>query len=291
MGLQRQVARDISYASSAKSKSGRAFIRAVENLTGRPRLIKRVKGYDAEVAAGRDFWEVMVERYELGLNLAGGSLDNIPKTGPVIVTANHPYGILDGMMMGHILSQTRGDFKILANRVFKKARDLDKVILPISFDETKEAMRVNLDTRKTALEYLRNDGCIGIFPGGTVSTAVSRKAHPMDPAWRTFTAKLVAKSGATVVPIFFDGANGRLFQKASRLHATLRMALLINEFRKRVGDNVDVVVGKPIPPEDIAQFKDQPAEMMDFLRESTYKLSPTPLRNLDYGYEFEEHHR
>ncbi|MEM1353234.1 MAG: acyltransferase, partial [Pseudomonadota bacterium] len=122
---KRQVAREISYSHSAETKGGRALIRAMENATGRLRLIKRAKGYEDEVAAGRDFWQVMVERYGLSIKVVGGSLDNIPADGPLIVVANHPYGILDGLIMGNILSGIRGDFRILANSVFRKAKDLD----------------------------------------------------------------------------------------------------------------------------------------------------------------------
>ena len=125
MRAGRHVAREISYASSAQSKSGRALIRVMEKATGRLRMIRRANGYEREVAEGRNFWQVMVERYGLSLEVVGGSLDNIPKTGPVVLIANHPYGILDGLMMGHILSEARGDFRILAHRVFRRAEDLD----------------------------------------------------------------------------------------------------------------------------------------------------------------------
>ncbi|MEM7615896.1 MAG: acyltransferase, partial [Pseudomonadota bacterium] len=131
-----RVARDISYSHSAQTRAGRGLIRSIENLTGRIKLIRMAEGYEEEVSAGRDFWDVITERYALGLELRGGSLDNVPKTGPVIVISNHPYGILDGLMMGYILSKTRGDFRILANSVFRKAEDLNRIILPISFDET-----------------------------------------------------------------------------------------------------------------------------------------------------------
>lgn len=212
MRSHRQIARDISYAYSAQTRGGRAMIKLMENATGRVSLIKRARGYEHDVANGDDFWQVMVRRYGLDLDVIGGSLNNIPKDKPLVVIANHPYGILDGLMLGHILTQTRGDFRILAHKVFRKAEDLNRVILPISFDETKEAVKLNLETRKTALDYLNNGGAIGIFPGGTVSTAAKPFSHPMDPAWRSFTARLIAKSGATVVPIFFDGSNSRLFQ-------------------------------------------------------------------------------
>ena len=289
--MSRQVARDITYANSAQTKGGRAMIRVLENATGRMRLIKRAAGYQHEVAGGADFWSVIVDRYGLSLDVIAGSMDNIPSEGPLVVVANHPYGILDGLMLGHILSTRRqGDLRILANTVFKKAEDLNSVILPISFDETKEAMAQNVKTRKEALRYLASGGAMGVFPGGTVSTSAKPFSRPMDPGWRTFTAKMIAKSDATVVPIWFEGANSRLFQVASHLHNTLRLAMFIKEFKRRTDEPVRVVIGEPIGREEIdARAKDARA-MMDFLRHRTYALSPTPLE-ADYGFEFEEKHR
>ncbi len=285
------AARDISYAYSARSKPGRAMIRLIENATGRLSLIKRAAGYETEVAQGRDFWEVMVARYGLSLDVVGGTLDNIPRDGPLIVIGNHPYGILDGLILGHILSVTRGDFRILAHQVFRKAQELDRIILPVNFDDTREAVARNVATRKEALGYLDEGGCIGVFPGGTVSTAVTPFAKPMDPGWRGFTARMIAKSNATVVPIYFDGHTSRLFQLASHLHYTLRMGLLIKEFRKRVDTPVRVVIGQPIPAQEINSRKKDARELMDFLRKATYELSPTPFASYDYGFEFEERHR
>lgn len=291
MPSRHHVARDISYAYSASSKGGRAVIRLMENTTGRLRLIKRANGYEREIAAGRDFWDVMVDRYGLSLDVIGGSLDLVPREGPLILIANHPYGILDGLMMGHILNQTRRDFRILAHRVFRKAEDLNRIILPISFDETKEAVKQNIETRKTALDYLSNGGSIGIFPGGTVSTGLKPFSHPMDPGWRGFTARMVAKSRATVLPVFFDGHTSRLFQISSHLHNTLRMGLLIREFRKRIDTPVRVVIGKPIGRDILDPMSGDSKAMMDYLRKATYELSPTPLKSYAYGYEFEEKHR
>lgn len=287
----RQITREISYAHSAETKGGRALIRILENTTGRLRLIKRAQGYEHEVAAGRDFWAVMVERYGLTLDVVGGSLDNIPTDKPLILIANHPYGILDGLMMGHILSMVRGDFRIMANSVFKKAEELNRVLLPISFDETREAMALNIETRKEALRYLGAGGAIGIFPGGTVSTAAKPFSKPMDPGWRSFTARMVAKSDATVVPLYFDGHTSRLFQIASHMHNTLRLGLLIKEFKKRVDTPVQVVVGDPIDRHVLDPMARDSKQMMEFLRKATYELNPNPVKMFDLGYEFEERHR
>jgi putative hemolysin len=150
---------------------------------------------------------------------------------------------------------------------------------------------VNVETRRKALDYLGRGGAIGIFPGGTVATAPRPFAQAMDPQWRSFTARMIAKSGAVVVPVYFDGANSRLFQLASHLHYTLRMALLIKEFRARIDAPVRIAVGRPIEPESLQAHAHDPKRMMDFLRERTYALSPKPLRSVGYGFEFEEKYR
>ncbi len=284
---KKDVAREISYASSAQSRAGRVLIRALENVTGRLSLIKRAQGYEDDIARGQNFWDVIVERYGLSLDVIEGSLADIPANGPLVLIANHPYGILDGLMMGHILHKVRGDFRILANSVFRKAEDLNKVLLPISFDDTKEAVKLNLKTRTDALSYLGQGGAIGVFPGGTVSTSARPFSQPMDPGWRNFTAKMIAKSDATVVPIYFSGHNSRLFQLASHLHSNLRLGLLVKEFRARVDEPVRLVVGAPIASARLAPLKSDPTAMMEYLRQATYALSPAPVKSFALGYEFE----
>ena len=149
--MKNHVARDISYASSARGPAGRILIRSIENITGRIGLIRRAKDYDKEVENGRNFWDVIIERYNLKVNVTNGDLNYIPKKGPVVIVSNHPFGILDGLIMGYVLSHTRKEFKIIANRVFRKARDLDNVILPISFEENREDTQDNGYARPVAV--------------------------------------------------------------------------------------------------------------------------------------------
>ena len=268
------------------------MIRAVENATGRLGLIRRASGHQGELDTGRDFWEVMVARMGVRLDVVSGGLDDIPADGPLVVVANHPYGVLDGLVMGHILSGVRGaDFRLMAHTVFRRAPELEGVVLPIDFSGTGEAVRENIATRKAALRHLAEGGAIGIFPGGTVSTAPNPFGRAMDPGWRSFTAKMISRSGAAVVPIFFDGANSRLFQIVSHVHATLRMALLLREFRARSREPVRIAVGRPIEPARLAEYRHHPRAMMDFLRRETYALSREPVLDAGYGFEFEERHR
>ena len=281
----------ISYASSGQSWPGRAFIRTVENMTGRRALLRRAKRHPRKIEDAENFWAEMVSLFKLRLKVMDGSLDRIPKDGPLVIVANHPYGILDGLFMGYILSQTRPDFRILANDIFGAAPQISEIILPISFDPTPEAMRMNLSTRKTAIAYLKDGGAMGVFPGGTVSTSLRPFGLPADTGWRSFAGKLILKSEATVVPIFFEGQNSRRFQIFSRVHTNLRLSLLINEFYRRVEDEVRICVGEPIIAADLTETARNGRDLMDELRRRTYALDPHATAPRALGYEFEDIHR
>ncbi|WP_371153655.1 lysophospholipid acyltransferase family protein [Jannaschia sp. 2305UL9-9] len=270
--MKHSIARDISYASSARTRRGKLLVRGLEALTGRHSLLLRAKGYDQAIGQGAIFWEEMAQRYGLQLEVLRGTLDMIPSTGPVVVVANHPYGILDGLILSLLLSRTRGadGFKVIANDVFLRAPDLANVILPVNFDETRAAQAINLQMRKTALAYLAGGGAVGVFPGGAVSTPARPFGPAKDPYWRGFSAKLIRQSGATVVPIHFEGANSRLFQLASHLHSTLRLGLFVREFRARTDGPVRLSVGTPISPQEIAAHPGNQSELMDWLRGRTY---------------------
>ncbi|MEI4470225.1 lysophospholipid acyltransferase family protein [Frigidibacter sp. MR17.24] len=278
----REILRQITYARAAATGPGRAVIRLVENATGRRALLRRARGAAPEGDWAGDtgcggFWQQMPARFGISLDIRSGILDAIPANGPLVLVANHPFGILDGLVMGHVLARARGDFRILANSVFGGVEALSRAVLPIDFAETRAATEMNLATRATALRYLAGGGAIGIFPGGTVSTAARPFGVPLDPAWRSFTAKLVARSGATVVPLFYEGCNSRLFQLASHLSSTLRLALLLREFRARTDTAVRLHVGAPLAAADLAALGRDPNAMMDTLRRATYQLSPDPL--------------
>ena len=180
----------------------------------------------------------------------------------MILASNHPYGILDGLVMGSILAQCRANFKIVANDIFDKAQHVKDTILPISFKNDRDAILLNLDQEKMPSSICRR-GAIGIFPGGTVSTSSRWFSQPADPVWRSFTAKMILKSNAVVMPIF-DGNTSRIFQLASHLHPALRAGLLLREFKLRLDKPVSLVIGKPISRNKLESYKNDPVEMMDF---------------------------
>ena len=286
-----RAARQISYANSAQTRPGKTLIRLMENGTGRIGLIKRAQGFEDELERGRGFFDVMADRFGLTLEVVRGSLASIPDDGPVIFIANHPYGILDGLMLGRIMSRYRSSFRILAHSVFSESPLLSPYVLPISFDPGKASVALNLATRKAALSHLADGGALGIFPGGTVSTAAKPFSRPLDPEWRCFTARLVGASRARVVPIYFDGHTSRMFQLACHIHYTLRMGLMIKEFKDRVDTPVRVAIGQTIERDVLDPIATDRKALMTLLRRATYQLSSDPSALDDLGYEFEERYR
>ena len=130
----------------------------------------------------------------------------------------------------------RTDFKILTNSVLCRHTELEPYLLPIDFAGTPAALATNLRSRAHALSWLCDGGALVVFPGGAVATSARIfQRHAVDPAWKLFTIKAIARAGATVVPVFFEGQNSRLFQLASHVSLTLRLSLLFNEVRNKIG--------------------------------------------------------
>ena len=122
------------------------------------------------------------------------------------------------------------------------------------------------------MQTLANGGSIGIFPAGGV--AVSEKPHKgpaVDTAWHSFAAKMIRKSGATVIPVYFGGQNSRLFQIASHFSTTLRLGLFFFETARRIGSEVEFVVGEPISAEEIRTIARD--DLIKTLRMRTYNLA------------------
>ncbi|MCI4645549.1 MAG: lysophospholipid acyltransferase family protein [Hyphomonadaceae bacterium] len=267
----------LSYADYFDHPLKRRLVRAVERLSGQPRIQRLYREY-RESLRHEPFFGAAVKLLDLRVEIDVARHASIPKTGPLVVVANHPFGVLDGLVICHLLSLVRTDFKVLTNAVLDGAPEASDWILPIDFAGTKEAQATNISTRKTSLEKLKNGGCIVVFPAGGVSTAptlLSRAA--VDDTWKPFTAKLITQSGANVVPIYFEGQNSRLFQLASHLSLELRLALIFREVNRRRGKRLPVHIGQVLTPEDLANAGKR-AELMTFLREATYSMAPPRLR-------------
>lgn len=262
-----------SYADSTYKWWQNAFIRTTEILTGQRKIYKLYREFHIESQKeDKDFFEEAVRKLELNVHYDEEKLKNIPSTGPLVVVANHPYGVLDGLIINQLVQRVRKDFKVLTNGVLCKAPEANKNLLPIDFAGTEEAMRINLATRKAAREILKNGGCIVVFPAGGVSSITSWKDKvAQDTEWQPFIGSLIQGSKADVVPFFFEGQNSRLFQWASLTSSTLRLSLFLKELASRIGSDVSVIIGDTIPYNNLEKYNNK-IDLLHFLRSETYRI-------------------
>ena len=196
-----------------------------------------------------------------------------PHEGPLMVIANHPFGVLDGIVISYLMAKVRPDFKILTNAVLYRAPEVRPWLLPIDFASSREALETNLKSRALARDHLVAGGCLVVFPAGGISTSPKPLyGRAVDADWGTFAAGMIHQAKSPVAPVFFHGQNSRLFQIASHLSMTLRLSLIFKEVHDRIGTDMPVRIGEVIPYAQLESMKDRKA-LMKLLRDRTYGLA------------------
>jgi putative hemolysin len=263
-----------SYADPAFPLPKRAIIRAIEGVTGQPLLKRLYLENRRRPVPGETFFAAAVRQLQLDIRFDPKQLEKIPKTGPCIVVANHPYGVLDGLVIGWLIGSARPDFLILTHALLMSAPEVRPYLLPVDFSSAPEALRTNLNTRSKARAHLDGGGCVVVFPAGAVSTSPDRlgRGPAVDAPWQPFTAQLVQRSKADVVPIFFGGQNSRVFQIASHFNMVLRLSLIFKEVRDRIGTTLPVAIGDPIPQASLSGITSR-HELAAELMARTYALA------------------
>lgn len=260
-----------SYATPEDPALKRLLIRAIEGMTGQPYLKQLYDDHRNHLVPGESFWAAALQRLEVTLNYNEPALARVPKTGSLVIVANHPFGVLDGLIISYLMSKVRSDFIVLTNAVLYQADEIRQHLLPIDFAETKEALSTNLKTANAAKAHLMHGGCLVIFPAGGASTTPtpwSREA--VDAEWKNFAARLIIGTKCPVLPVFFAGQNSRLFQIASHISLTLRLSLFFKEVYDKIGSTIYLRIGDMIRFKDMAAF--DRIQLMEFLRKKTYAL-------------------
>ena len=197
-------------------------------------------------------------------------LRRIPGKGPLVVVANHPFGLVEGAILGALLARVRPDFKFMANLLLAEVPALQSWL--ISVDPFGGAAKANWKSLRASLEWLKAGGALVTFPAGEVSSLQFPslqvpRLQIADPAWNANVARLIQISGATALPAYFHGANGAGFQLAGLIHPGLRTALLPRELLNKRGHTIAVSIGRPISPDRLAD-----GEATLYLRSRTHVL-------------------
>jgi len=262
---------NFSYATNEDPKLKRLLIRAIEGMTGQPYLKRLYEDHQAHRIQGESFWAAALRRLEVSVRYNQEALAHIPQSGALVIVANHPFGVLDGVIISYLIDKVRQDFLVLTNAVLYQADEIKAHLLPIDFAETKEALSTNLKSRSEAKEHLLQGGCLIIFPAGGASTTPKPwSRYATDLEWKNFSARLIVSAKCPVVPVFFAGQNSRLFQIASHISLTLRLSLFFKEVYDKIGSEINLRIGSPIPYKELASLDRN--ELMEFLRKKTYAL-------------------
>ena len=260
-----------TFADGEMGPISNTLIRSIERFSGQPRIRKLYFDYVEEERPYASFWSDALDKLNIDIDLHRDAGATIPQTGPTLVVANHPYGVIDGLVLCALMAEVRSDYKIITHRVLKQAPATMDKILPIDFDETEAALATNIETRQQAAAYLKQGGAVIIFPAGAISLAPKLVGEAYDKEWKTFAAKLATQPNTVTVPFLFNGQNSLLFQAARKISLTLAYSLMFREICKLIGTTVSLTMRNSIHADELKGLGNRKA-VTQHLRDRTYGI-------------------
>jgi len=265
--------RKLSYASTFREPGKQRVVRALEWVSGKVTLLRRIRRFEREgVVIGAGFWPRALKSMGIEIRTPQEQLDRIPETGPVVVVSNHPHGLVDGMVLAYVIGLVRQDYRILSRSLLAGVKEVSQYLIPVPFPHEDGSFEDSLAMRREATGHLQGGGVIALFPSGQVACARTLLGTAVEADWNPFTTKLILRSGATVVPVYFPGQNSRLYQLAAMTSPVLRQGMLLHEVVHALDKPQAPVIGRPITPVEVAEWKNRPGEFIAWLRARTLAL-------------------
>ncbi len=226
---------------------------------------------EANSTDSADFAARILEALNISCQITAEDLGRIPKTGPVVVVANHPFGAIEGVILVHLLKKVRPDIKFMANAILDRVAALRELLILVNPFGGESAARANVRGLKQSIKWLEQGGLLAVFPAGEVSSLSLQRRCVTDPIWSDTVARIIRRTRSSVVPIFFKGANGPLFQTLGLIHPRLRTAMLPRQVFERRDERIQIRAGTAIPFSNLEAFETD-ADMTAYLRVRTYML-------------------
>lgn len=264
----------LTYSNTFDSPVRRNLIRLIEWMTGKYKIVRMLRQFEREWPKnGKTLWRAALDVMNIQLETPQAQLDLIPKTGPVVFVANHPHGMVDGMVMADLIESRRTDYRLLTRSVLTAIHeDAGRCMISVPFPHQPDAQEKMIEMRRETMAHLKRGGLVALFPSGVVASSETMFGPAVEKEWNVFTAKLIRQSGATVVPCFFPGSNSRWYQIADRISATLRQSLLLYEIVAACNKPQAPVIGTPLTDEEVAEGLKNPRQFMADLRDRTMRL-------------------
>lgn len=241
---------------SPRGRVARAAFRAARPVLERAlgiRELARLYRLKPEGVDDVAFMAWTLDLFGVRVDVAPADLERIPKAGPAVVAANHPFGAIEGIAVARALRDVRPDVKVLANYVLGRIPELRGLFLLVDPFEGPASRRANAAGLREALAWLAGGGLLAVFPAGEVASLDLKRRRVADRPWSPTVAGLIRKSGAVAIPAFIPGRNGALFQTAGLIHPGLRTALLPRQLIAGTGRTIEIRMGRPIPAARLAE--------------------------------------
>ncbi|QPM91006.1 lysophospholipid acyltransferase family protein [Pseudooceanicola algae] len=266
--------RSLTYSTSFDDPVQRNLIRTVEWMTGKLTILRLIRKFEKQGAPqGQAFWKACLDVMGIPVETPLSQLERIPSDGPVVVVANHPHGMVDGMILAELIGRRRLDYKILTRSILTGIDEVaSSYMIPVPFPHEEDMQRKSVEMRAKAMAHLKDGGIVALFPSGVVAASRSMLGPAIEAEWNVFTGQMIRRSGAKVVPIRFTGANSRWYQMANRVSATLRQGLLLHEIVHSLNAPQAPIVGNPLAEADMDMLKTDPRGFMSWLRNHTLAL-------------------
>jgi Putative hemolysin len=255
----------------------------LQNLTQRALAFERLANIHRQAGSRAtspgEFAAQALEFLQVRFELDERQLERIPRSGPAVVVANHPYGGLEGLFLIAQLQKYRSDSRFIANDLLARIPEIREVLFPVDAFGGPRAANKNAKALRAALRHVHDGGLLMMFPAGAVSHLHLSAGRVCDPPWQPVAAGLLRRCECPVVPLYFGGGNSAIFQAVGLLHPGMRTAMLTRELLNKRHRTIPVRVGRRIGAERLAKQTDN-AKLATFLRLSTYALEarhPTPV--------------
>lgn len=267
--------RSLSYASTFDDPWKARVISAMELFTGKLKILWLIRKFEQRgTPSGQAFWRAALDTMGIDLTTPQQQLDRIPKDGPVVVVANHPHGMVDGMIFADLIGRVRPDYRILTRSLLTSIDEVaGSYMIPVPFPHDPDAQRKGVEMRAKAMAHLKDGGVVALFPSGVVASSESWWGPAVEAEWNVFTAKMIRRSGAQVVPMRFPGQNSRAYQIANQISPMLRQGLLLHEIAHACDKPQGPIVGHPLSQQEIDRWADDPRGFMAWLRAHTLALT------------------
>ncbi|CCO25342.1 lysophospholipid acyltransferase family protein [Maridesulfovibrio hydrothermalis] len=224
------------------------------------------------IAQDESVWDEQVDFVEKALKLLGinsetdkNELLRIPRSGPSVVVANHPFGVVEGLVLLRVLKAVRPDVKIMANFMLGIVPEMSEYLISVDPFGRKDSCAGNISGLKEAVKWVKGGGMLAVFPAGEVASLKIKDRKVEDPDWSPTVAGIIKKTGASATPVFFNGRNSIFFQMMGMVHPGLRTVLLPRENLKKTAGPVELVVGNTISGDRLSAFKTR-RELIEYLR-------------------------